>query len=112
MRFAWNSSHDSLPTRSLPQRLLFEALLHRIRQWARDASARVDSSLSISEVTRRRVLKFYGRDSQVLYPPIDASAFHIAEKHDDFFLIVSALQPYKRVDIAVEAFTRLGRPLK
>jgi glycosyltransferase involved in cell wall biosynthesis len=112
MRYAWNYYHGFLAARSPLQRVVLQVMLHRMREWDRNASRRVDYFLANSEVTRRRILKFYGREAQVLHPPIDASAFHLADSYDDFYLIVSALMPYKRLDVAVEAFTRLGLPLK
>jgi glycosyltransferase involved in cell wall biosynthesis len=112
LRYAWSFYHEFLAGRPVLQRVLLHLILHRIRQWDRNASTGVDYFLAISEVTRRRILKFYGRDAHVLHSPIDVSAFHIADDLDDFYLIVSALMPYKRLDIAVEAFTRLRLPLK
>ena len=112
LRFAWSFYHEFLADRPTLQRVLLHLILHHIRQWDRNASTRVDYFLAISEVTRHRIQKFYGRDAHVLHPPIDVSAFHVSDGYDDFYLIVSALVPYKRLDVAVEAFSRLGLPLK
>ncbi|MCC6176219.1 MAG: glycosyltransferase [Chloroflexi bacterium] len=112
LRYAWAFYHEFLTGRPVLQRVLLHLLLHRIRNWDRQASTRVDYFLANSAVTRRRIQKFYGRESRVMYPPIDVSAFRVAESYDDFYLIVSALMPYKRLDVAVEAFTQLGLPLK
>jgi glycosyltransferase involved in cell wall biosynthesis len=112
LRYAWAFYHEFLAARPAMQRMLLHLILHQIRQWDRNASTRVDYFLSNSEVTRRRVRKFYGREAHVLCPPIDVSAFHLADAYEDFYLIVSALMPYKRLDIAVDAFNRLGLPLK
>jgi glycosyltransferase involved in cell wall biosynthesis len=111
-RFAWSYYHEYLGARSPLQNILLQPLLRHIREWDRHASARVDQYIAISKVTQQRILKFYGRESHVLHPPIDGSAFSIADRPDDFYLIVSGLVPYKRLDIAVQAFSRLRLPLK
>jgi glycosyltransferase involved in cell wall biosynthesis len=87
-------------------------MLHHLRAWDRDAASRVDYFLANSTATQRRIQKYYGRPAHVLRPPVDVSSFHIADRVGDGFLIVSGLQPYKRIDIAVDAFNRLGLPLE
>jgi glycosyltransferase involved in cell wall biosynthesis len=79
--------------------------------WDRQAADRVDHFVSISETVRRRVEKYYRRESVVIYPPVDVERLTTAADHDDYFLIVSRLIPYKRIDIAVQAFNELGLPL-
>src|SRR5207249_5877762 len=61
--------------------------------------------------TADRIGRVYGREADVLYPPVDVARFRVAEAVDDYYLVVSALSPYKRVDLAVEAANRLGRRL-
>jgi glycosyltransferase involved in cell wall biosynthesis len=68
--------------------------------------------VAISEGVRLRIQKFYRRDAVVIHPPVDVQRFQTQEDHEDYFLIVSRLIPYKRIDLAVEAFNRLGLPLK
>jgi len=83
-----------------------------LRRWDVRSSRRVDEFIAISRHVQKRIKKYYHRESTVIYPPVD-SAFYAptGEKGEDFFLIVSAFAPYKRLDLAVEAFTELGYPL-
>ena len=112
LRYAWNWYYESIADTGPLSAFLLRVMLHWVRQWDRQAADRVDDYVAISQVTQRRLLKYYRRDSVVINPPIETSLFGIAEEVDDFFLIVSALMPYKRVDIAVNAFNSLGLPLK
>lgn len=91
--------------------LLLDGLLTPIRLWDLAASQRPDYVLTNSEVTRRRIRKYYRREPSVFNPPVDFSVYQVSNVHDDYFLVVSRLEPYKRVDIAVDAFNRLGRRL-
>jgi glycosyltransferase involved in cell wall biosynthesis len=77
----------------------------------RAAAAGVDRFLTSSRYVARRITAAYGREAGVLPPPIDCGAFAPIREQDDFFLIVSRLVPYKRIDVAVEAFNRNGLPL-
>ena len=72
---------------------------------------RVDAFVAISGEVQARIGRLYNRDSAVIYPPVDTGRFTPAQDHDDYFLIVSRLIPYKRIDLAVRAFTELGLPL-
>lgn len=85
---------------------------HYLRMWDVTSSARVDHFIANSGHVARRVEKYYRRSADVIYPPVDCSRFNISASADDFYLIVSAFAPYKRLDIAIEAFNNLGFPLK
>jgi glycosyltransferase involved in cell wall biosynthesis len=82
-----------------------------LQRWDRRTAGRVERFVACSNHIRDRVRRVYGRDADVVYPPVDVAAFHGAARRDDFYLTVSALVPYKRVDVAVEAFNRMGKPL-
>lgn len=84
----------------------------RLRRWDAASSARVDEFVAISRHVAGRIRRCYGRDAAVIHPPVDAARFYPGEGEGDYYLVVSALVPYKRVDLAVAACTRLGRPLK
>ncbi len=84
----------------------------RLRRWDVTASDRVSRFIAISEHVRKRIGRCYSRDADLIYPPVDCEKFHPSSKVGDYYLIVSAFAPYKRIDIAVEAFRRSGRPLK
>jgi glycosyltransferase involved in cell wall biosynthesis len=109
-RYAWSHYHE-LIGRSPARALALGPLMALVRRLDRRASQRVDQYVANSEVTRQRIKRYYGRESIVILPPVDLDRFAVSEQVDDYFLVVSALVPYKRVGIVVEAFTRLGLPL-
>jgi glycosyltransferase involved in cell wall biosynthesis len=91
---------------------ILRLLIPWLRLWDQAAAQRVDQFLAISRTVQQRIRKFYRRDSEIIYPPVDTDRFRPAGRPPgDYFLIVSRLIPYKRIDLAVEAFTRLGLPL-
>ena len=92
-------------------RLALPPFLSYLRLWDRAAADRVDHFVAISRTVQRRIAKYYRRDSVVIYPPVDTSKFAPSGSHDDYFLVVSRLIPYKRIDLAVRAFNELGLPL-
>lgn len=85
-----------------------ESLLSPLRLWDFAASQRPDVLLTNSRVVQERIGKYYRRAARVLHPPIDLSLFHLSPHQDDYYLVVSRLEPYKRTDIAVRAFEDLG----
>ena len=104
-----------------PTRYLWDAprskfLLHYARIWDRQASERVDKFIACSKVVQRRIEKYYKRKSVVIYPPVQISNFKFQISNqaqnlnvkNEFYLIVSQLRKYKRIDLAVEAFNKLG----
>jgi len=112
MRYAWHM-RDSYFGRGLRARLLNQ-VLERLRQWDRRTAAGVTHFIAISQTVRRRIEECYNRDSTVIYPPVDTDYYCPAEAptpREDFYLAVSAFAPYKRLDLAVTACKRLGRPL-
>jgi glycosyltransferase involved in cell wall biosynthesis len=93
-------------------RALFRATVPRVREFDRQAAARVTHFIANSAFVRDRIHHCYGRDAEVIHPPVALDEFAVADRPpDDFYLIVSQLTPYKRVDIAIDAFNRLGRRL-
>lgn len=114
MRYVWDMYDDyfgqgrvnPLVGRVVP---FFASLL---RTWDAVSSARVDHFIANSRHVAKRIGKYYRRESSVIHPPVDLERFRVSEKIEDYYLIVSALVPYKRVDLAVQAFNRLGRRLK
>ncbi len=84
-----------------------------LRLWDRLAAERVDEFVAISRVVQSRIAKFYRRTSAIIYPPIHTESFQAvpATEVGDYFLILSRLVPYKRVDLAIQAFNALGLPL-
>jgi glycosyltransferase involved in cell wall biosynthesis len=83
-----------------------------LKRWDYAAAQRVDHFIAISSEVQARIRRYYDRDSTIIYPPIQvADRFTPAPTHDDYFLILSRLIPYKRIDLAVQACTQLGLPL-
>jgi len=94
---------------------LVKPFLSKLRLWDQVASNRPDCYLAISKNVASRIKKYYRRKAEVIYPPVDTDKWKLETgkcKLEDFFLIVSRLVPYKRVDLAIEAFNILGLPLK
>ncbi len=79
-----------------------------MQSWERQAAGQVDAFVAISDEIQKRVQRCYGRGSDIIYPPVDTQRFEPTDRQDDYFLIVSRLIPYKRIDLAVRAFTQLG----
>lgn len=96
------------------RRIGLDRLLGRLRRWDLESSKTVDAFVAISRHVAERIRRVYGRESVVVYPPVDVGTFHYKEDdpREDFYLIVSALVPYKRIDLAIETFNHLGIPLK
>jgi glycosyltransferase involved in cell wall biosynthesis len=113
MRYVWDQFDAYFgPGRAgLVTRAAAHAAAPALRRWDVASSARVDHFVANSEYVRARIRSCYGRDAGVVHPPVEVERFHPARVREDFYLIVSALVPYKRVDLAVEAFRELGRPL-
>jgi len=113
-RYLWNETfhyREELNQSRLVKAML-PLVLYRLRKWDRMAADRVDHFVSVSSFISDRIRKYYRRESEVIYPPVDVSDFKIADKIGDYFVIVSRLRPYKRVDLAVQVFNALGLPLK
>jgi glycosyltransferase involved in cell wall biosynthesis len=116
MRYAWDLFDEYFgPERvgRLRSRLFFKPLLHWVKQYDRATVKRVDLFIANSTYVAERVRRCYGREAAVLPPPVDLSRFaHTRRAPEDWFLVVSALVPYKRVDHAIRACAQLGRALK
>lgn len=94
-------------------RKFLPTLVSSLRAWDRRAASRVDEFIAISHQVQSRIATYYGREACLIYPPVDVTAFHIAPPSEigDYFLIISRLIPYKRIDLAIEAFNATGLPL-
>ena len=111
MRYLWDA--HSAYFRAMPTltRRVFRPVSHYVRNWDFAAAQRVDSFIAISRYIARRIRKYYRRDSIVIYPPVDTSQGYLADSHDDYYLTVGRLVPYKRTDILIDACCQLGRKL-
>lgn len=113
MRYAWEFYNEYLEREKIGaiKRKLIPIIMNYIRIWDVISANRVDYFIANSENVAKRIRKHYRRDAVVIHPPVRASYFNISEIDEDYFVIVSRLVPYKRVDLAVEAFNELGLPL-
>jgi glycosyltransferase involved in cell wall biosynthesis len=116
MRYAWDLYHDYFGgdrSKGL-SRFLIPYFINYLRIWDTAASNRVDYFVAISEHIRKRIEKHYRRPADMIYPPVNTEFYtpDLQTLREDFFLVAGAFAPYKRVDIAIEAFNRLQRPLK
>lgn len=114
LRLAWRYHEYLSGTGFNPvARMLATMVVNRMRIWDASSAMRVDHFVANSRNTANRIRKYYRRDAEVVFPPVDASRFALAEADaEGYYLVVSRLVGYKRVDLAVEAFTRLGIPLR
>jgi glycosyltransferase involved in cell wall biosynthesis len=112
MRYVWDMYHDYRRKMNPLARGAFSLAAHYARQWDVTTAARVDYFGAISDYVAARVRKYYRRESTVIYPPVDVSAGYLADRTEDYYLVVSRMVPYKRVDLAIEACNRLGRRLR
>lgn len=115
IRYAWDLQHQYLRETGLSRSILgwvARRMLHRIRIWDYRTANGVDGFVASSRFIARRIWKIYRRESAVIHPPVDVSSFTLCEDKEDFYLTVSRLTPYKRVDLIVEAFAAMpGRKL-
>ena len=87
-------------------------LIAAMRCWDFEAAQRVDHFIAISTEIQQRIKTYYQRDSDIIFPPVDTQRFQPSPTVGDYYLVVSRLIPYKRIDLAVQAATRLNLPLK
>ncbi|MEM6449695.1 MAG: glycosyltransferase family 4 protein [Cyanobacteria bacterium P01_D01_bin.105] len=123
LRYGWELQHQYLHQAGLNRGVkgktkgaLTRLILHYMRMWDVLSAQRVDHYVANSHYVARRIEKTYRQSAQVIYPPVDTQRFMPADRKswqqkEDFYLTVSRFVPYKRVDLAVAAFTHLGLPL-
>ena len=114
MRYVWDLYEDYFGRASagLVRGGLMRILRRRLQRWDAATASRVDHFVAISHHVADRVRRHYGRGSTVIYPPVETDRFRIRQGAGEFYLVVSAFAPYKRVDLAIQACNLLQRPLK
>jgi glycosyltransferase involved in cell wall biosynthesis len=114
MRYAWHLQDDYLHLHHLDKPIIGAAArltLSLLRRWDRESASRADHLLAISDWTAQKIKQAWGRESQVIYPPVEVDRFSPAKDRDDFYLHVSRLVPYKMTVEIVRAFNQLKLPL-
>jgi glycosyltransferase involved in cell wall biosynthesis len=114
MRYIWDMEEAYVAGgTSLPSRAGLSLCRPYLRRWDLRSAERVNQFIAISNNVAAKINRIYGRPAEVIYPPVDVDRFYVADDFlQPYYLIVSALVPYKRIDIAVDAFNRLQLPLK
>lgn len=114
MRYAWDMKEDYSKYKEFNfiKQTAFNLLIDKFRDWDVKSCNGVDDFVAISDFVRQRIKKYYGRRSEVIYPPVETEIFVPGAKDEDYYLVVSRLVPQKRIDIIVRAFNILGLPLK
>jgi glycosyltransferase involved in cell wall biosynthesis len=112
MRYVWDLWPQYFPPYGLLRRTLVPLVLNYLRTWDVVSAHRVDRFAANSQFVARRIAKYYRREATVIYPPVDTAFFTPGETTGDYYLMVTALVPYKGVDLAIQAFNTLRRPLK
>ncbi len=112
-RFIWD--HDNYIAKEDFGRI-FKAILplavRKLKKQDLEAAKGVDHFIAISEIVKKRIKKYYGRESIVIYPPVETSKFIGSGKDKKYFLVVSRLNPYKKIDLVIGAFNKLPYELK
>lgn len=110
IRYAWDLQHQYLRESGLEVGIkgwMAKWMLHHMRIWDYRTASGVDHFVANSEFIARRIRKVYGREAEVIYPPVDVEAFSIGSTVEDYYLTASRLVPYKKVDAIVEAFNAM-----
>ena len=111
MRYLWDGHSAYLRSMSPLTQTIFGLSAHYVRNWDYSAAQRVDHFIANSSYVAGRIRKYYRRDSTIIHPPINTSQSFLSDKHDDYYLAVGRLVPYKRTDVLIEACRKLGRRL-
>jgi glycosyltransferase involved in cell wall biosynthesis len=114
VRYAWNQyfAYFSPDKLGFFSRRLIPPVIHRLRQWDVTSTSRVDHFLANSKTVAQRIYRYYRRKADVVHPPVDTEFFRPGNRDGDYFLLVSALVPYKKIDLAIRAFNRNGLRMK
>lgn len=108
MRSLWEHHEEFIESKPKILKPYLRYLTYKLRMWDELAADRPDYIIANSKHTQTEIKKFYRKDSEVIYPPINVGDFKISEKPEDYFLLVSRIGPFDKVDLVIEAFNDLG----
>lgn len=111
MRYIWDLYPQYRAGAGFVSRAVLSHTAPLLRAWDVSTAARVDHFIANSAYVAKRIEKFYRRKATVVHPPVDVERFSLAEAIGDYYLCAGQITPYKRIDIAVDAFTKMGKPL-
>jgi glycosyltransferase involved in cell wall biosynthesis len=114
-RYLWSDAHDYIDSLKGGEKIMSKFIapfLNYLRVWDYQAAQRPDFLMANSQFVAQRIKHYYQRESKVIYPPVEVNSFKINPKPEKYFLVVSRLRPYKKVDLAIQAFNHLKIPLK
>jgi glycosyltransferase involved in cell wall biosynthesis len=113
MRYAWDYTHPYIQEQNVSfiKQLAIKQILHKIRIWDQAAADRADVYIANSNHVSKRIKKYFRQDSTVLYPPVNVKRFKLNKNHEDYYLIISALTPFKKIDLAVSLFNKIRKRL-
>jgi glycosyltransferase involved in cell wall biosynthesis len=113
-RYLWQDTKSYIKTAPIPAiiKKIMPLVVKLLQKWDLKASRRPDYFIANSYNIQKKIKKYYHRDSVVIHPPIDCKKFSINNNPKKYFLLVSRIEPYKKVDLAIEAFNCLKYPLK
>ena len=113
MRYAWDWTNEYRREHNIKglKNILYAPLLKSLREWDKVSSDRPNLYLANSQTVSNRIKKYYRINSDVVHPPVETGRFKVSKEHSNYFLIVSTLTPYKRIDLAVQLFNKIGRRL-
>lgn len=113
VRYVWGFFDEYFGKKDFISKSLIRSTLRGLKRWDLKANADVDHFVAISGHVKKRIEQYYARPADVIYPPVDTHYYTPDEtvEREDFYLVVSALVPYKRVELAVQAFSEIGRRL-
>lgn len=112
MRYIWDQQAIYLEQTGILKRWYLKRITPYLRRWDLWSAGQVDYFIANSGNVRQRIERIYGRESTVIYPPVAIDKFQPVTGKDDYFIMAGQLVPYKRPDLAITAFNRLGLPLK
>ena len=113
-RFLWSEREDYLSSQPYPGFIKWFArpVLKFLKKWDYKAAQRPHFFIANSDNVKSRIKKYYYRDSVVIWPPVDTDVFHPEGKKENYFFVASRLEPYKKIELVIQAFNELGLPLK
>jgi glycosyltransferase involved in cell wall biosynthesis len=113
-RYLWTDTHEYISELKYNRliKAILPRLIHRMRLWDKMSVDRVDHFIANSDTVRHRINKYYRRDSDIVYPPVDTHKFFLSDKLGDYFVTGGRLVPYKKMDLVIQVFNRLKLPLK